>query len=482
MKTRKFCHLLAAVILCGGTVPASAQQWADSLRIRVGATTSFASKDFQPLWVTANRFGMLSDEGLDIAAHAGVWNAHTFPTSRHDFRLEYGFNVINNRHFDETRIQQGYLKLQYGALQLRGGRFRDVWGEVDPVLSTGSMGVSGNALPIPKVGLAVPTFVNVPFTNGWLQVKGAISHGWMGNEQLMKRAWLHEKNLYLRLGRGPFRMYGGMQHFAVWGGQRGHIRLDRTIGGFFDVLFVKEANDGYDPDGVFPNRAGDQRGLIEFGGDLETDHAYWHMHVQVPFESGMGIDIRNIDRLAGLNVTLKDHRWLDRLQVEFIYTKQMESFQHAELQSYYNNGLYATGWEYHYRSIGTPLFLNRYRGAHFLPYEAVDWSADNPPSLGNMNFINNRIVGGHIGILHRYAPGISGRTMLTATRNFGTHMSSNPVTANPRNQLYTLHEVTMAFGRVPGLQLSAGIAVDAGGLYDNVGGIIGITYQFINQN
>jgi hypothetical protein len=472
----KTLSLLAAILL-GWTAPIFAQRWADSLRMRVGATTSFASKDFQPLWITANRFGMLSEEGLDVAAYAGIWNAHNFPTTKHDIRLAYGINLVNNQHFHRTDIQQGYVKIRYGALELRGGRFQEILGEVDPLLSTGSLGLSGNALPIPKIGFAFPEFTNVPFTNGWLQVKGSISHGWMGNEQSMKRAWLHEKSFYARLGNGPFKLYGGLQHFGVWGGQRGHIRLDRTIGGFFDVLFVKEANDGYDPDGVFPNRAGDQRGLIEFGGDLETDGAFWHMHFQVPFESGMGFDIRNIDRLGGFNVTLKNHRWLDRVQVEFIYTKQMESFQHAELQSYYNNGLYASGWEYHYRSIGTPLFLNRYRGSHFLPYDAVDWSTNNDRAMGNMNFINNRIVGGHVGMLHRYAPGVTGRTLLTYTRNFGTHMSSNPITAMPRNQVYTLHEVSVAFNRVPGLLISAGIAVDAGGLYDNVGGLLGIGYQ-----
>lgn len=468
---------LLVVALLGGAAPTFAQRWADSLRMRVGVTTSFASKNFQPLWITANRFGMLSEEGLDVAAYAGAWNTHNFPTAKHDIRLEYGINLVNNQHFNRTDIQQGYAKIRYGALELRGGRFREILGEVDPLLSTGSLGVSGNALPIPKIGFAFPEFTDVPFTNGWLQVKGSISHGWMGNEQSMKRAWLHEKSFYARLGNGPFKLYGGLQHFGVWGGQRGHIRLDRTIGGFFDVLFVKEANDGYDPDGVFPNRAGDQRGLIEFGGDLETDGALWHMHFQVPFESGMGFDIRNIDRVGGLNVTLKNHRWLDRVQVEFIYTKQMESFQHAELQSYYNNGLYASGWEYHYRSIGTPLFLNRYRGAHFLPYDAVDWSTNNDRALGNMNFINNRIVGGHVGMLHRYAPGVTGRTLLTYTRNFGTHMSSNPITAMPRNQVYTLHEVSVVFNRLPGLLLSAGVAVDAGGLYDNVGGLLGIGYQ-----
>ncbi|RQP19032.1 capsule assembly Wzi family protein [Parapedobacter defluvii] len=452
-------------------------QPADTLKLQVGTLATLSSKGYQPLWTTSNRFGLLSDEGADLATYAGIWNTHTFPAGKHDFRIEYGANIVNSHHFSQVIIQQGYVKARYGALEFRGGRFEEILGGIDPLLSTGSLGVSGNALPIPKIGFALPEYTPVPFTNGWLQVKGQISHGWMGNEQSMKRAWLHEKTFYAKLGNGPFKVYGGLQHFAIWGGERGDFKLDRSWKGFFDVLFVKEADDGSVGGEILPNRAGDQRGLIEFGGDLDLNDALWHLYFQVPFESGMGIDIRNIDRVGGLQVTLKNHNWLDRLVVEFIYTKQMEGFQKAELQSYYNNGVYASGWEYQYRSIGTPLFLNRYRGANFLPVEAVDWRKDNSAEWGNKNFINNRIVGGHIGMLHRYAPGITGRTMLTYTRNFGTHMSSNPITAMPRNQVYTLHEVSVALTRVPGLLLSAGVAVDAGGLYDNVGGLLGISYQ-----
>ncbi|MFC3198961.1 capsule assembly Wzi family protein [Parapedobacter deserti] len=461
------------------TAFAHAQQ-IDSLKIQVGTMASFASKAFQPLWIESNRFGLLSEEGADLATFIGARNSHAFPTGKRDIRVEYGANIVNNQHFNRVVIQQGYLKVRYGAFELRGGRYQERLGDIDPLLSTGSLGVSGNALPIPKVGVALPTYTPVPFTNGWLQIKGLMSHGWMGEEQSMKRAWLHEKTFYAKLGNGPFKVYGGVQHFAIWGGERGRFVLDRSWKGFFDVLFVKEANDGSVPDGRRPNRAGAQRGLVEFGGDLEFDDVLWHMYFQVPFESGMGIDLRNIDRVGGLNVMLKNHRWLDRLMFEFIYTKQMESFQDRELQSYYNNGVYSTGWEYHYRSVGTPLFLNLYRGSNFLPFNAVNWRHDNTGNMGNRNFINNRIVGGHIGMLHRYAPGIVGRTMLTYTRNFGTH--NNVITRSPRNQAYTLHEVAVDVKRIPGLQLSAGIAVDAGGFYDNVGGLLGIKYNVFGES
>jgi len=473
-KRRFFRYLFLSTMLLA-RVEKGIAQWTDSLNLRVGILATMASKGFQPLWIESNRFGLLSEEGQDVATYIGGRNTHVFPAGKRSFRLEYGVNVVNNQHFNRVVFQQGYAKVRYGALEFRAGRYEEILGEVDPLLSTGSLGISGNALPIPKIGFAFPTYVDVPYTNGWLQIKGQISHGWMGNEQSMKRAWFHEKTFYAKLGNGPFKVYGGVQHFAVWGGERGNFKLDRSWKGFFDVLFAKEANDGSVFGETRPNRAGDQRGLIEFGGDLETDDALFHMYFQVPFESGMGIDIRNIDRVGGLNVTFKEHHWLDRLLFEFIYTKQMESFQNAQLQSYYNNGVYATGWEYHYRNIGTPLFLSRYRGSNFLPITAVDWRHDEDPSLGNTNFVNNRIIGGHFGMLHRYSSTISARTMITFTRNFGTH--NNFITSSPQNQLYTIHEIKAAIQQVLGLQVSAGIAYDTGGFYNNVGGLLGISYQ-----
>lgn len=480
MKMRNYLLIVFTSTFGGWMVPTKAQTWADSLYMRIGTTVSIAAKGFQPLWIESNRFGVLSEEGKDLAAYMGAWNAHVFPIAKRDIRLEYGLNLVNNQHFGRTTLQQGYVKARYGVLELRGGRYEEILGEVDPLLSSGSLGLGSNALPIPKIGLAFPDYVTVPYTNGWLQVKGLISHGWMGREQFMKRAWLHEKAFYAKLGNGAFKIYGGVQHVAIWGGERGNFKLDRSLSGFFDVLFVKEANDGSVPNDILPNRAGDHRGLVEFGGDLETESAVFHMYFQVPFESGMGLDLRNTDRVGGLNLKLKKSRWLDRLMFEFIHTKQMESFQRAELQSYYNNGVYATGWEYHYRSIGTPLFLNMHRGSNFLPVNAVDWANGSAGNLRNQNFINNRIIGGHFGMLHRYTPNLVARTLFTFTRNFGTH--NNFITDAPKNQLYMLHEVKTAIPRIPGLQLSMGIGYDTGGFYDNVGGLLGISYQLGNRS
>ncbi len=453
-------------------------QRVDSLMLTLGFTTTIADRSYQPLWIAANRFALLSDDGKDVAAFAGIHHTHTFPTGTRSVRISYGANLVNNQHFRANTIQLGYLKVGYGAFEIRGGRYKETLDEIDPVLSTGSLGISANALPIPKIGLAFPDYTPIPFTKEWVSIKGVFSHGWMGKNQFIKDAFLHEKSVYLRFGKKRFKFYTGAQHFGVWGGYLGDVSIDHSFQEFLNVVLVRGENEHSRWSDIISNpainRAGDQRGLFEFGMDVDWKDVHLHFYHQTPFESGNGVTVRNTDRLAGVNIQLKKHHWLKSLLVEFIHTKQMEEHALPPRRSYYNHGVYATGWEYEYRSMGTPLFINRYRGSNFLPVDAIDWRTNNSTNLGESNFINNRIVGGHVGMLHRYAPGITGRTMLTYTRNFGTH--NNFITRSPENQVYTLHEVTAAIKRAPGLRASAGIGYDRGGFYDNVGGLLGVQY------
>src|SRR5690606_8753408 len=325
-------------------------RYTDSLKISLGSEFQGASEGFQPLWMKANRFGMASNEQADQLTWLEARNAHRlaslrlFSDTASLVELSYGATLFNAEHYNRTVLQQGFAQLKYKEWFIRAGRHRDLWDDIDPELSMGSFGTSGNALPIPKVTIGIDDYINIPFTKGLFQFKGMMGHGWMGNDRFME-SWLHEKSFYGRINLGKWKPYGGIQHYTEWGGQRASedIYLDRSFKGFLNVLFVKEANDGSVPDnGIRPNRAGDQRGLGELG--VYYEHEKWKLHIyhQTPFESGTGIDIRNVDRLLGVHWVNKQHNSaLRNILLEFIYTKQMESFT-EEPQSYYNNGAYKT--------------------------------------------------------------------------------------------------------------------------------------------
>jgi len=460
----------------------------DSLKLAIGTWGTVASKDYQPLWSVSNRFGAIRDQKSDLSTFISISNKHLlndnnqYPGFSEDspWSISYGADVYNNKHFGTVFFQQAYIKLNYGAWQLRGGRYKEIVGEMDADLSTGSLGISGNALPIPKVGIALTQYSRVPFTNGWLQVKGLFSHGWMGNNRYMKDAYLHEKTLYLRIGKNKLKLYGGIQHYAEWGGRRDDwTSLDRSVKGFMNVVLLKEADDGSVDYGDSvkthrPNRAGDHRGVIEAGLEYDFERVKLNVYNQTPFDTGQGIDIRNIDRLFGISLTNKEDSFWRKFLAEFIYTRQMNDFYSAQYrESYYNNGVYKTGWEYEDRIIGTPLFINRQRGSkYFSEIAPYDWDAEQNTIPGNSNIINNQVIGGHIAALYTIDRRFGARSMITYTRNYG----GNKVLKPHKDQCYTLQEVNY---KLPSdnVLLTAGFAYDFGDLSKNFGMILGVKWQ-----
>jgi len=448
-------------------------QFLDSLKAEVGTTSTIASKDYLPLWLVSNRFGAITDQKFDFSTHIMATNSNKIGS---DYLVEYGVDLYNNDHLRTSFLQEAYIRGRYKKVELTIGRFKQIIGEVDPDLSSGSLGISGNALPIPKISFSIPEYIDVPFTKGFAQFKGQFSHGWMGDKQYMKRAMLHEKNLYVRLGKKQFRLYGGIQHYAVWGGERGDVRLDRSLQGFFNVLLVNEANDGSVPDGILPNRAGDHRGVIELGAEWENDQMKIQLNNQTPFDMGQGITPKNIDRLLSLNFLNKiQGAKLKRITVEFLYTKQMNDFYASRYrESYYNNGVYKTGWEYNNNIIGTPLFTNRQRASKYYddirPY---DWNADGK-TIGMNNIVNNRVVGLHTAFLFALTKQLSSRTMVTFTKNYGGFSISN--FSPSKSQFYSLQEINLKIPNSKMLLLGS-LGYDWGDITNNLGSTLGIRWN-----
>jgi len=289
---------------------------------------------------------------------------------------------------------------------------------------------------------------------------------------------LHQKTFYLRVGARKLKVGAGIQHYAIWGGHA--AGLPDIKKNFWDVFLVKESNDGTVGGQDLPNRSGDHRGVLEGTIDWDNDVTGLHLYMQMPFETGQGIDIRNIDRLLGIAYTNKrEDAWLKKVVGEFIYTKQMNDFYNKQYrESYYNNGIYLTGWEYQDRIIGTPLFINRHRGAEYFPGQVkpFDWNQPWDSVRGRgWNIINNRVIGGHLGFLYTIKDQLSAKTMLTYTQNFGNDQKG--LFSPSRSQLYALQEVSYQLPTIP-LAIKAGVAVDWGELSDNAGLILGINWQF----
>jgi hypothetical protein len=195
-----------------------------------------------------------------------------------------------NNGFNDLFVQQGYVKLNYKKWQLRGGRYEETVGDVYPGISSGSLGMSGNALPIPRIGIATTHYVPVPFTGRWVQFKGRYGHGWLGNDPNVNDAFLHEKSFYLRVGKEKWGFYGGGNHFAQWGGV--HYRAGQLPKGLNDYLKIvlagRGGNGAITQDDTFDaaNAPGNHLLVFDFGFDLKAANGRFRGYTQSLFEKG----------------------------------------------------------------------------------------------------------------------------------------------------------------------------------------------------
>ncbi|MDT0686050.1 capsule assembly Wzi family protein [Autumnicola psychrophila] len=460
-------------------------QFSDSLNVIIGTTGSVASEEFQPLWLVANKWGTIEDKKADLSSRIRISNSHIFTNfsnnnseiKKPQLTLNYGIDIYNNDQFNYTFIQEGFAELSYAQWHISGGRFENVIGEVHPELSSGSLGgISRNALPIPKISAFNSDYISIPFTDGWLQFKGLFSHGWLGDNRLLEEAYLHEKALYGRIGKRKFKLYGGIQHYGIWGGQNSKYQLDRSFDGFLDVVFFKEANDGSVGQDFKPNRAGYQRGSADLGLTYNAEKVTLNIYHQTPIENHTSITFQNKDRLVGISLDWVDQdKFWQSLLFEFLYTKQMSDYEgNPEAYYYYENGVYQTGWDYMGRVIGTPLIINRTRGSkYFEGLEPPVWDGGQTYPL-NYNMPGNRLIAGHFGALFRPFKKINCKTLLTYSRNYGNGDSVEFF--NPeKNQFYSLQEISYSLRS--NLKLVTSLAYDLGDIYSNFGGMLELQWN-----
>jgi hypothetical protein len=458
-------------------------QFFDSLRASTGIEMRLSSKSYQPFWLISNRFGTVTDRRSDLTSFVRVANTHVIAEHEYandkgyydydEFKLSYGLSMYNNNHFRSVIAEEGYVRLDYKNWSLRAGRFEETTGDIDPRLSTGSLGISGNALPIPKIGIAVTDYTNIPFTGGWLQFKGTFAHGWLGSNRFIKKTYYHEKTFFLRVGPRRFKLYGGIEHFAEWGGENNEQQMDKSMKSFLNVVFARST-------GNSNAREGDQRGVLEGGAYWENNDVVLHGYLQQPFEGKQDIGLRNSNMLAGFTVSMKNkYLGLQKVLVEIISTKSVNThIASSQRESYYNNNIYKTGWEYENNIIGTPLFLNRTRASKYFPeIQPFDWNSSGITIPGNANIINNRIFGIHTGVLYSITGLLEGKTLVTYTENYGS-TGEGEAFAPSKKQIYSMQQFRYDIPK-NNLTITAALGLDFGQMSKSIvaGGFLGIEWN-----
>lgn len=413
-----------------------------------------AGRDELPLWLHANRWGTVAPFGSQGGLGARLSAGYTVSP---DLRLSGTLHVMARASQDElvqnTILPEGSVELSYRSLVARAGRFRQAIGTPPDVLSTGSMAVSPNALPIPRMMLGVPEYTPIPFTREYLYAKGGIAHGWLNDDRYIDNALLHEKHLFAKL-EFPFgvRVHGGLIHEAQWGGTNPDgIQSPVNLESYWNVFRIRAAGDaGLEMDQL--NKEGNHLGTWDFGIGYEIDRWDFQGYYQHFGEDASGTkNWRNgTDGLWGLVVDWTGPGYRVRGIYEYLNTLDQSGAYHNDpsdptvvlggRDSYYHHSFYRTGWTYSDSVIGNALFGFTGRG-------------------DSRRIDENRIVAHHVGTTIDFANETSGRALLTFRESYPAYASESAVAEGSVRSAHLLLEGSLPIGET-GFSVSSALGGD----------------------
>lgn len=375
---------LFTIIICINS--SFSQKFLSNTKYQVEAGTFLSTNGTTPFWLRSNQYGIvpLSSPFLTIRGTAHKEYDSTKNENQKLKKFGYGFglgSVVNVGKQSGFLLPEAYMKLRYGAFEFYGGRRKEIVGLVDTTLTSGSYIWSGNALPIPKIQISIPTYTSI-IGHGLISIKGGYAHGWFDNG-LVQNFYLHQKWFYGRLGKSNWkvRFYAGFNHQVQWGGkpkvpfienQTGRL-INKYPSGLATYLKVLSGislntiqNTPDIPTNEAWNRAGNHLGSLDIGTEINCNKVTILMYRQNIYEDGSLFYLNNIsDGLFGFSVYPKNAK---NYNLKFLFEYLSTRSQGGEAgggeqiisqlrgrDNYFNNSLYFDGWTYSKKVIGTPL-------------------------------------------------------------------------------------------------------------------------------
>ena len=406
----------------------------DTLQVSTGFLASKQTPP--PFWAWANQNGRVPNQSSSSFFTRIRMNKNS-DTDEKDFDWCYGVDVTARTNSTQDIIlTDAYTGLTYKQFKLTLGRKAETFGLVDSLLSAGSECYSQNAPTIPKIALSTNGYVEITDN---LAINAYLAHGWMGKEQYVKNAYLHEKFFYLRFGGtdhdNGINFFAGVHDIASWGGEG-------KPSGFKDFINVFTGKGGT-TGSIYnqQNGLGDHRGTIEFALQQKDSDRDWFLYAQTMFEDGSGLRFWYPgDFLLGVSMINKDKQsHIARINLEILDTRFDGNSRNSETDDYFANFEYS-GWVHQGYAIGTP----------FVPFIQTDnyWYAP----LNRVQVIN-------AGIIMRLTKLFNPRVRIACIQNFGSFAS--PL---PENQSTTVisTDITNTTQIAKTWALTQQIALDAG--------------------
>ncbi len=495
-----------------------------------------SNQSFQPHWQVSNRYGIFDrSRQTELVGLFGLAYQKQF-SKKLKLETEVSFNLKSE--LSASHFQQLYLNLYYGLMQLKIGKEEYTIGQYSDELSSGSLFVSNNTRPLPRIGVGFYDYTPIPFLEKYAEFKGAMNFGVLNDDRTeyngTDNPWYHEKFLYVRSKSLPVNIHAGLNHSALFGGTTSNgteIPVD-----FWATFFGRRSRKV--GGGEETNVAGAHFGVYDFGLNWKIKDLFFQAYYQIPFADAGGMQIKNNkDQLFGLLVNIGDKELVSSIIYEYInhmdqggagvpdaifdgeivdllkvedvdqfmldhfdtvtvgFTNhQLKAYCEQELNygweyggrdDYYNNYLYPRGQSYNYYALGPSLILTKHDLRNFNP------NMDLPYDLF---FITNRIKAHHLAVEGYFSDDLYYRTKITYSQNFGTYGGANrgryawasiedPEFYNNYyfkdglKQAYSFFELNYTPFLNKGIRFSSSVAYDFGEMYHNFGILFGIHYN-----
>ena len=269
---------------------------------------------------------------------------------------EFGLFVSSYINEKSMILGESYINLNFSeSYNFKLGRYyRDFSSYLNDELSSGSMLISKNALPIPKIGffgnLQVKKNIKYKFRYG-------ISHSVLDkNDVYNESPFLHEKFLYLIKNDNNYEFGLGFVHEAVWAG--GTFRDGKFPDSLDDYLKVLISADGDFIEGQpHANALGNHLGIWDIYYIKKYTKNSLKFYYQHFFEDTSGLRFQNrFDGLWGFEYQDLSSKF--NFLLEYINTSNQNREPPYVNENYYNHSEYTLGWTYKGYVIGNPFVNN----------------------------------------------------------------------------------------------------------------------------
>lgn len=495
-------YILVAVAMIQQQASAQvARRLADSLEYHVEMQATIGSGDHSPLWLNSNRYGLSS-----VKCNYGyLRGAVQRPVSTDDgqrWALGYAIDAaVTTGLTSRLVLQQAFVEARWLKGTLTVGSKEQPMELKNQQLSSGSQTLGINARPVPQVRLALPEYWTIPYTKGWLALKGHLAYGMFTDDgwqrdfaapaaRRTEHALYHSKAGYLRIGSKAISLEVGMEMASQFGGTTydypkpgSVVEHDKGLKAFYHALIPGGTDEGESgTEGAYENADGNHVGswVARLNVDMPTWYAALYADHFFEDQSGMFLldydgygsgaewnakkDSRYFmydlkDMLVGLELRLKQWPWLNTLLVEYMHTKYQSGpvyHDHAQnisthisgRDNYYNHSTF-TGWQHWGMVAGNPLYMS--------PLYNDD---------GIIDVRNNRFTAWHFGVNGQLSARFSYRVLATTQKGYGTYSN---LYANPRNNFSMMAEATYQLPNT-GWSIRGAAALDSREIYGkNVG-------------